>query len=276
MILPNFYLIGGQKCGTHWISHQLIQHSQVFIPEKELHFFDTPGNYMKGLSYYSQFFNDARDYLLIGERTPNYMAVASVAEKISRVTPGARFIVTFRNPLERALSSYCHHVPNRRYSPLRNINDIFEEILRTSSDPYGMITFGNYDDQINEYFKFFKKDKFFIIIFEEDILVHKTETLKRLCSFLGVNYFDELKNVHTVRNKGVKTKTGLLLSYLFPGRLGVRMAIILEKFLLKKKIHLSQRTAKKLYDYYLPGIERLEVTIDRDLSVWKNKMKALL
>ena len=64
-MLPDFILIGAARAGTTWISKNLGEHPEIFIPrKKELHFFDS--QYPKGLEFYESFFRNVGTASAIG------------------------------------------------------------------------------------------------------------------------------------------------------------------------------------------------------------------
>ncbi len=61
--LPNFLIVGGQKCGTSSLHHYLANHPSVWSPEKkELHFFDYYYDY--GVPFYKRFFRKQPDNIV--------------------------------------------------------------------------------------------------------------------------------------------------------------------------------------------------------------------
>ncbi|WP_424097675.1 sulfotransferase domain-containing protein [Moorena producens] len=58
MTLPNFLIIGAQKAGTTWLSHNLREHPEVFIPSDEIHYFNKRYNLNQGIEWYKQHFAD--------------------------------------------------------------------------------------------------------------------------------------------------------------------------------------------------------------------------
>ena len=104
-MLPNFLGIGAARAGTTWIARNLAQHPAVFIPyKKELHFFDA--NFDKGTAHYAAEFQGWSNQKAVGEITPKYLHHEAAADRIKATLPAAKLIVSLRNPVERAYSSY--------------------------------------------------------------------------------------------------------------------------------------------------------------------------
>ena len=113
MNLPDFICIGVQRAGTTWLYECLKEHPEIFVPEtKELHFFND--NYEKGMTFYSDFFNDANSTKqVIGELTPNYYHDFTALERISQSLPNVKIIFILREPVARAYSHYQLSLTNQ-------------------------------------------------------------------------------------------------------------------------------------------------------------------
>jgi hypothetical protein len=60
LTLPNFLIIGAQKCGTTSLHDILSEHPQVNMSEvKEIRYFINNKKYRKGLKYYSKYFKNS-------------------------------------------------------------------------------------------------------------------------------------------------------------------------------------------------------------------------
>ena len=64
----NFIIGGVQKAGTELISHYLRHHSEIMMPEKELHYFDTEiSNNDLNFENYHKNFGNLKSNKLFGE-----------------------------------------------------------------------------------------------------------------------------------------------------------------------------------------------------------------
>jgi len=105
--LPDFVIIGGQRCGTTSLFAALSQHRSI-IPSfrKEVHFFDL--HHQRGTAWYRANFpfewqlNDRATF----EATPNYLAYPGAPDRLHGVLPDAKLIVLLRDPVERTYSSW--------------------------------------------------------------------------------------------------------------------------------------------------------------------------
>lgn len=117
-VLPDFLIVGAQRCGTTSLFKSLAEHPDVIAPglTKGVHFFDT--DFPRGLAWYrSHFPSRARMQWhqrregarpITGEASPYYMFHPAVSGRIARDLPGVKAIALLRDPVERAYSAYTH------------------------------------------------------------------------------------------------------------------------------------------------------------------------
>src|SRR6266700_8386700 len=102
---PNFLILGPPKCASTSLHYYLGQHPDIYTSKiKETNFFSL--QYQKGIAYYCNFFADAINKRAIGEATPSYAFLPYVAERIKNHFPDIKLILCFRDPAERAFSSW--------------------------------------------------------------------------------------------------------------------------------------------------------------------------
>jgi hypothetical protein len=169
--LPDFLVIGAQRCGTSSLYTYLGRHPRV-IPSlrKEVEYLST--RFGEGEGWYRAHFplraRLAASNLRGGrtqtfEATPDYLLDPRAPERAATLLPGAKIVVLVRDPVARAYSQYMH---NRRLGqePLTFLEALDQEdsriegeLLRMSSDPdydakplrrFGYVARGMYADQI--------------------------------------------------------------------------------------------------------------------------------
>lgn len=106
--LPDFVIIGAQRAGTtslfQWLSALPAVEPAL---RKELHYFDN--NYSRGERWYKSNFPLRAPGMLTGESTPYMLFHPLAPERASRdLEAEVRFIVSLREPVERAVSQYWH------------------------------------------------------------------------------------------------------------------------------------------------------------------------
>ncbi|HXM87560.1 MAG TPA: sulfotransferase [Solirubrobacteraceae bacterium] len=108
--LPDFFVIGHEKCGTTALYRILRSHPEVFMPElKEPRFFSrepgppppgaAAGALPRTLEAYLELFAPARAEQLAGEASPQYIRSANAAARIAELQPRARAIALLREPV---------------------------------------------------------------------------------------------------------------------------------------------------------------------------------
>lgn len=180
--LPNLIIIGAQKCATSALHYYLGLHPKIFMSkQKELDFFINERNWREGIDWYkSQFTGDFKIY---GEASPNYTAhpiYKNVALKMHSLVPEAKLIYLVRDPLERIISEYINRLANGKEKT--EFEELFVDI--DSSDVY--LPRSRYCEQIEQFYKYFPK-KNILILNQEDLLLDRYSTLKRVFRFLCVD-----------------------------------------------------------------------------------------
>ena len=105
--LPNFLYVGPDKAGSSWLHEVLLKHPDAYLtPAKDLYFFDR--YYDRGLAWYSSQFRDARDEKVVGEVCQDYLFHPEAAARIHECLGPVRVMVSLRDPVERAWSSYLY------------------------------------------------------------------------------------------------------------------------------------------------------------------------
>ncbi len=179
--LPNFIVIGAMKAGTRSVYEYLRGHPQVFMSEpKELHFFVTEKTWGRGLGWYESHFSNTHRCAAVGEASPDYSRAPTyegVPERMHRIIPDARLIYLVRDPVDRIQSHYQHELRKGRE---RRTPD--EAVLE---DPMYLAP-SRYADQIDRYLEWFPREQLKVTV-SEDLRLRRSETLRALFEFLGVD-----------------------------------------------------------------------------------------
>lgn len=106
---PNFFIIGAPKSGTTALSEYLRKHPEVYFSDpKEPQFFATDfknGGAITNVEEYVSLFSDAKEHhTVIAEGSTKYLRSSVAIEKILDFSPGAKFLVMIRNPIDMAVS----------------------------------------------------------------------------------------------------------------------------------------------------------------------------
>ena len=116
--LPDFLIIGGQKCGTSSLFRYLGLSPDVVLPDvKEVHYFDL--HHDRGIDWYRAQLPSASgtgranpQRKITGEASPYYMFHPLVPRRIKDALPDVRLIALLRDPRRRAVSHYYHELGN--------------------------------------------------------------------------------------------------------------------------------------------------------------------
>jgi hypothetical protein len=256
-MLPDFVIIGGQRCGTTSLYRYLTEHpSCIHAFEKEVHYFDR--HYGRDLCWYRANF-PMRSYkslverhagapALTGEATPNYMFHPIAPRRLAEHVPQARLIALLRNPVERACSHYHHEVwLGHETLDFEQALDAEEERLRGEQsrileDPgysgfnhahFSYANRGIYVDQLLEWMRYFPRERL-LVIKSEDMYEEPDRILQEVQRFLGLP---------VKRLAGYKTYN---VGHYDEG--------------------MEARLRKRLLDFFAPHNQRLYAYLDRDFG----------
>ncbi|HUS63547.1 MAG TPA: sulfotransferase [Kofleriaceae bacterium] len=274
MTLPNFLILGTQKAGTRWMRTLLVQHPDVFMPEEEVHFFDNAENFARGRSWYEAKFAGARGQKAIGEKTPNYFITdktdpLAMPRRIHDLLPDARLIAILRNPVERAISAINHHM---RVGYVAADVDLDTEVRRFVAEERPFIRYGFYQQHLAAYHTFYDPAQLLVLIYEDDVVAQPLATLRRVCSFLGIDPTFGFTGIERRYNEGRLSDLGLRIARRLPveNHLAVRLVSAAERLLGRRapKKRPSSPVLDYLYQVYAPENEKLFRMIGRDVPSW--------
>jgi hypothetical protein len=202
--LPDFIIIGAQRCGTTSLYNYLAEHPQVLPATiKETHFFDN--NFRRGLNWYRAFFPLARQmngdrHLVTGESTPYYLFYPHAPVRVYDTLPDVKLVVMLRNPVDRAFSHY-YHEKRMGAEPLsfeealdREERELASETARIVADEHYRSFFhqhhtylsrGIYVDQLQHWTQVFAREQI-LAIRSEDFYQDPAVTLRQVTDFLGL------------------------------------------------------------------------------------------
>lgn len=160
--LPDFVVVGSAKAGTTSILHNLRRHPDIFMPGREIHFFDN--NWDWGVGWYRQRFVRGAGKLC-GEKSPGYMAGRVFMERMARVIPDARIVVLLREPVARLLSHVNHKIQIEKLPPAERIDMDYvrAHVLPNSDLRRDLIERGDYADQLEgNVFPLYPRERVFV------------------------------------------------------------------------------------------------------------------
>ncbi len=194
---PHFIIVGAQKSGTSTLHGILGAHPDVFIPDREIFFFDIDdpvqhpdfapagggsrsfeADFDTYAAWYARFYEGARAGQLRGEDSTSYLASTVAPARIARLCPEVKVIALLRDPVARAYSHYWHDVSRGRCSRS------FEEVAQDEASL--VVQRGHYREQIERYVDAVGEARVKVLVFEAF-----ADNLERasgeVCAFLGVS-----------------------------------------------------------------------------------------
>jgi len=207
-LMPDFIIIGAQRCGTTSLYRCLSKHAYVTPAlRKEIHFFDI--NYRNGMTWYrahfpsfwTKIFRQSRKSCFItGEASPYYVFHPHAPRRIASVIPSVKLIVLLRNPIDRAYSHY-HHAVRQGLEPLSFEDAIEKEEGRLSGEmekmlkdenyysyshqKYSYLSRGVYADQMKAWMTLFP-DEQILTLNSEDFYTNPQVVVDRVFQFLNL------------------------------------------------------------------------------------------
>jgi len=311
--LPNFFVVGAGKAGTTSLYHYLRQHPQIYMsPVKEPCYFaaelrpdnlspdfaryiarqtrELPGFLgdrmpVKPLGWlvtdwndYVRLFQKVRDEKAIGEATASYLWSQTSAVNISARIPGAKIIMILRDPAERALSQYMHHLAEgfTRYTFRQQIEKSARAGGRELSILHPFLEVGLYYRQVKRYLDRFPRENIRIYWYEDDWR-NPRRMLADVHQFLGVDpafvpdtsrksLEQRTPRVPAVNYLLKKSNLWTSVKGLVPPMLHSQLRSL--AFRGGRRMAMSPGDRRFLIDYYREDILQLSALLGRDLSRW--------
>jgi len=286
-MLPNFFIVGAPKAGTSSLYNYLRQHPEIYMsPVKEPHFFSSSYIVRQNLYYksklvdniddYQKLFSEAIDQKAVGEASTSYLFYPEVPGKIKEMRPDALIIIMLRNPIDRCFS---HYLMDYRLglikAPLQDV--ISGKIQQTIGSLYYQqyIDLGLYYQQVKRYYDVFGRNAVKVILFD-DFTKQTIRIVQEIYCFLKVDksFSPDLKKSYNAyklpkhRLIDVAYRSTLLRKLgkmLLTGRF---LTILEKKLFTNEKPELNNNLTIELLSIFYKDIKKLEILLDRELSVW--------
>lgn len=189
----DFFIIGGQKCGTTSLFHYIKDHPEICVSDpKEVIFFTEDETYKKGINYFEDFFKGCDESKTIGTADVHLLVSSKAPERLYNYNPNAKLILCVREPVERAFSAYLMGVRDGWETEQISFEDaIMKEEERVkqarSMNKYhlGYVNNGLYAKHIKRWLTYFDKDQILLLNFH-DFKENTEATVKRTYEFLEV------------------------------------------------------------------------------------------
>lgn len=274
--LPDFVAVGPQRTGTTWLHEVMRPHIGLPRGTKETDFFLK--NYSKGMQWYLEYFRGYPSELTLGEVDPNYFGDDVARERIQKDIPRAKIIITLRDPVERAYSSY--RVMRRDAWTRVSFEETVAKnhIIRESS---------RYAHHLVNWQRSFGKDRVLVCLYD-DLEQSPQKFLNEISDFIGAKRINvegsrlasERVNTvtHAPRSRKLAQNARNARDWMRLNRWH-RTVDLLEhagvwRFCFgggEEFAALDPEIDARMREQFRPEIEALERLIGRDLSAWKAK-----
>jgi Sulfotransferase family len=223
--VPDFFIVGHQKCGTTALYLMLSEHPQIFMPRdvKEPWFFGRelrPGSPPAGthsrpstLEQYVALFSEAAPGQLVGEASPQTIRSPLAAGEIAALRPDARIVAILREPASFLRSLHMQllatHIESEKdfaraiaLEPKRREG---KRIPRHSVSPPSLLYSDHvrYAEQLRRLHDAFAPEQVLVLIYD-DFRKDNLATVRQVLSFLGVDSSVPLEQVETKPLEGVR------------------------------------------------------------------------
>lgn len=263
--LPNFLVVGAMKSGTSTLAAHLRAHPDIYMPRKELHFFNKCNRPAEAIDRYRLQFSGWSGEPHIGEKTPNYSLIPEGPQRIADVLPEVKLIWSFRNPIDRAYSNYWHMVKRGREirsfeAALKREYKILDRMKLETRTAQCYVMRSDYANQIRRFLEHFDQNQMHYLLFE-DLVSSPIDTLQGVMDFLGVEKVVAEPDLHTHKTRLPKVRFIEYLAHTTLG--GTRLGNTVTRLNRKKKPGypvMSDSTRKSLFERFqtwYPEFERL-------------------
>ena len=208
-MLPDYLIIGAQKCGTSSLYRYLNEHPAVApAAGKEVHFFDW--HFRRGTGWYRAHFPTTAyremfrartgQRLVTGEASPYYLFHPHAPKRVRALLPDVRLIALLRDPVERTISAYYHQVRSGTETlaleealdrePTRLTHEI-ERLQRDESyksfahRQFSYMARGHYADQLLEWYRHFPRERL-LVLRSEDFFEDPGQVMAQVFDFLSL------------------------------------------------------------------------------------------
>jgi hypothetical protein len=240
--VPDFFIVGHQKCGTTALYLMLSEHPQIFMPRevKEPWFFARelrPGSLTDGapprhgrpetLEQYGSLFADAAPGQLVGEASPQYIRSETAAADIAALRPEAQIVAILREPASFLRSLHLQlvatHIESERdfaraiaLEPVRREG---KQLPRRSISPQSLLYSDHvrYTQQLRWIHDAFPPEQVLVLIYD-DFRADNEGTVRQVLRFLEL---DATRPIETVETKPLNAVRSMRLHQI---RRAIRLA----------------------------------------------------
>jgi hypothetical protein len=175
---PDFVIVGATKSATTWLQRNLQQHSAVFMPGTETHYFSWC--FGRGPAWYGAFFEPAAAHQIVGEKSTSYLDHPEAARRLRETLPEVRLVVQLRNPIERAFAHYRMDFRRGEVSA-----DIGRHLCAYGPDAARLLAGGRYFGHVARFFELFPREQLCVTLYD-DLDREPASVLERIRAHIGL------------------------------------------------------------------------------------------
>ena len=179
--LPHFLVIGVEKAGTTWLYENLRHHPEIYLPAKELRYFDR--DFHRSLRSYARHFAPGASRIR-GDITPTYCVLPIGRIRFIRgIMPDVRLVLMLRNPVERAWSYALMHLLR---NPGRRLEETDDAEFYTHFRSERSRARGGYPRILDRWLSVFPPERLHVVLFEE-IAHAPSDVLRGVLAHIGAS-----------------------------------------------------------------------------------------
>lgn len=295
-VVPDFAIVGGQKCGSTLIAQVLASHSSVWLPPDETTTFRDPVFSEQSVAGLREEYAKHGSAKVHGIKCADYLGREEVAARLAETNPAMKILVALRDPISRAVSTYFWYM-RWGFLPLcdpaigvqRLIDGYYENDFPASDE---VLEWGLFGQHLQQYLRYFSPDNI-LTLFVDDL---RASNLKmRLSDFVGLDNAG-FHNSPKQANEGIyslqrlrflRTRNRFILhwdeshtyatipraDWFWPrvcsNAIAAADRFVLSRILSNDRPRLPFDLHSQLLDYYSDDITLLERITGRDLSAWR-------
>lgn len=286
----DFIGIGMVKSGTTWVSRCLSRHPQVLFSgqrtAKEIKFFDRPYNLAKGYEWYLRQFPPAEAGKKRGEFTPTYLVDTAAHLHLKHYCPGARLLVSLRNPCDMLYSLHR----DAAFSPWGSTVADFGAAVMTGNFHDINGHYGLYHTHLVRFYSAFPRDAVLVTLYD-DIQSNPEATLAKIYAFVGVDASYVPAGLRRRVNPTVAPRcvtlhwivkavcasvrrSGPVVAMDHSPKANTAMSLVKRLYKVlngtsRDPVPLRAEVRARLVEHYRDEMEKLQELIRRDLSAWQ-------
>lgn len=285
---PNFFIVGAPKSGTTTLYRWLSEHPEIYMsPKKEPFYFDFDDRARSPLTlkqYEALFSGACEDHVIVGEASTRYLQSAIAVSEILKYSPGARFMVMLRNPVDMAYSLHGQAVLSggepvvdfKEAWDLQVVRSTGKSLPKDCREPrrfqYGEVC--KVGDQLERLYSVVPKNRVHVV-FLDDLRGNPGGEYLALLGFLGLSgdgrsdfpIYNSARRVRFYRLQRLMKIVGDIKI-----ALGITWRPGLSRFNseTRRRPAMSAEMRSLLQLYFAEQIEKIESLTNRDLSVWRD------